>query len=423
MAQLSDDCFRPGADLMPLQDALQLLTERLGPVADIETVSLKLARGRVLADDITSGMDVPPHDNSAVDGYGFRLADLGAEGTTRFDVIARATAGHPIERPPDWTLPTGASVRVFTGAPVPPECDTIVMQEDVEVLDDGAVLIPAGLKLGANRRSAGEDIQTGNRILSRGQRLKPQHLGVAASVGCTQLPVYVPLQVAIFSTGDEVTEPGVALPAGGIYDANRIMVTALCEELGAEVDDLGILPDQADKIHQALERAAANHDLIITSGGVSVGDEDHVKAAVEALGQLHFWRLAIKPGRPIALGQVAGIPFAGLPGNPVAAMVTFLRIVRPVVLSLSGATDLTPKSFQVPAGFTYAKKRQRREMIRARIEPGENNIPTAQRFKEQGAGILTSITSSDGLVELPEDKGEVAVGDMVDFFPFSEVDA
>ncbi len=423
MAQLSDDCFRPGADLMPLLDALTLLEQRLDAVVGTEIVPLKMARGRILNEDLVADMDVPPHDNSAVDGYGFRWGDLAPEGDTRFQVIGRAAAGHPVETSPDWSLPVGAAVRVFTGAPVPPACDTVVMQEDASELGDGAVMIPAGLKIGANRRSAGEDIQKGDRILNRGLRLKPQHLGIAASVGRSQLTVYTALRVAIFSTGDEVKEPGTPLPLGGIYDANRIMVAAFCEALGAHVNDLGILPDKSDQIRSALEEATESHDLIITSGGVSVGDEDHVKAAVEELGQLHFWRLAIKPGRPIALGQVRGVPFAGLPGNPVAAMVTFLRIVRPVVLALSGATELTPKSYQVASSFAYTKKRPRRELIRVHIVAGDNNVPTAHRFKDQGAGILTSITSSDGLVELSEDHSEVKVGDMVEFIPFCEVDA
>lgn len=423
MAQLTDDCFVPGADLMPLGEALHLLGSRLGPVVGEEEISLTAARGRILAEDVVSPMDVPPHDNSAVDGYGFRHADLSDGAETNFNVIGRAAAGHPVDTAAGWELPARGAVRLFTGAPVPLTCDTVVMQEDVEDRGDGSINVPAGLKLGSNRRSAGEDVRTGTTILTRGTRLKPQHLGLAASVGRTHLRVFVPLRVAIFSTGDEVKEPGSPLPPGGIYDANRFMVAALCEELGARVSDLGILPDRADTIRQALAQAATDHDLIITSGGVSVGDEDHVKAAVEALGQLHFWRLAIKPGRPIALGQVASIPFAGLPGNPVAAMVTFVRIVRPMVLLLSGAAQIEPRHYQVSAGFDYAKKRPRREMIRARIEPGVDGVPTAQRFKDQGAGILTSITQSHGLVELPEDLTTVTAGDLVDFYPFSEVDA
>jgi len=285
------------------------------------------------------------------------------------------------------------------------------------------VVVPPGLKLGSNRRSAGEDIKTGATILTTGLRLKPQHLGLAASIGLTGLPVFAALRVALFSTGDEVMDPGSQLPPGGIYDANRFMVGALCEELGAKVSDLGILPDREAAILPALESAAIDHDMIITSGGVSVGEEDHVKAAVEKLGQLHFWRLAIKPGRPIALGQAAGVPFAGLPGNPVAAMVTFVRIVRPMLLLLSGANQITPRYYRVRAGFDYSKKRPRREMIRARIETDVKGVPTARRFKDQGAGILTSVANSDGLIELPEDLEQVTDGDLVNFYPFSEVDA
>lgn len=423
MAQLSDDCFVPGADLMPLGDALHLLEDRLGPVVAEQEVPLSAARGKFLAEDVISNMDVPPHDNSAVDGYGFRHGDLSDGEATRFDVVGRAAAGHPADTAPDWKLPPLGALRVFTGAPVPADCDTIVMQEDVEECADGGINIPAGLKLGSNRRSAGEDIRAGATILDRGLRLKPQHLGLAASIGRTKLKVFAPLKIAIFSTGDEITEPGLPLPPGGVYDSNRVMVTALCEQLGAQVSDLGILPDQAPAIREALNSTAADHDLVITSGGVSVGDEDHVKTAVEALGHLHFWRLAIKPGRPIALGQVAGIPFAGLPGNPVAAMVTFVRVVRPMVLLLSGASQIEPQSYQVRAGFDYAKKRPRREMIRARVESDTAGNLTAQRFKDQGAGILSSIARSHGLIELPEDLDHVSAGDLIDFYPFSEVDA
>ncbi len=423
MVQLSNDCFVPGADLMTLEEALGLMQSRVSPVVGRETADLGSARGRILAEDVVSSLNVPPHDNSAVDGYGFRYADLSENGATIFDVVGRATAGHPLETPAGWILPARAAVRVFTGAPVPADCDTVVMQEDVDDHGDGTVSVPAGLEPGSNCRAAGEDILAGTTILKKGLRLKPQHLGLAASVGRDSLPVFAPLRVALFSTGDEVKDPGTPLPPGGIYDANRFMVRALCEELGAQVSDLGVLADQEAAVRPALEKAAASHDLIITSGGVSVGDEDHVKAVVESLGGLYFWRLAIKPGRPIALGQVAGVPFAGLPGNPVAAMVTFVRIVRPMVLLLSGASQIEPRYYRVRSGFDYAKKLSRREMIRARIETDEGGAPTAHRFKNQGSGVLSSVASSDGLVELPEDMDQVAAGDLVDFYPFSEVGA
>jgi molybdopterin molybdotransferase len=295
-----------------------------------------------------------------------------------------------------------------------------MMQEDCALEGDILVVRP-GIKRGANRRAAGEDIAAGAVVLKAGQRLRPQDLGQAAAVGRASLEVSRPLRVALFSTGDELVEPGTALPPGSIYDSNRFTIAGLLHALGCRVSDLGILADRPDAVRQALAQAAPLHDLIVTSGGVSVGDEDHVKAAVEALGSIHAWRLAIKPGRPIALGQVQRVPFVGLPGNPVAVMVTFLNLVRPMVLALMGCRDLTPHHFKVRAAFDYKKKKDRREWVRARLVSDGSEGWRAEKFPREGAGILSSLVESDGLVELPEGLTRLEAGTMVDFLPFSEV--
>ena len=416
MAQLSDDCFAHGGRLMTTAEALEHLTGRVSRVTGDETVPLTAALGRILAEDLTAPEDVPPHDNSAVDGYAVHFDDLDPEAETRLPVKGRAAAGHPLEGPAG----RGTAVRIFTGAPMPEGPDTVMMQEDCRLEGDHVVIAP-GIRRGANRRARGEDIRAGTRVLSAGQRLRAQDLGQAAAVGRTALRVSEPLKVALFSTGDELREPGTSLDAGCIYDSNRFTVSALLQGLGCRVADLGILADQADTIRGALEDAAQGHDLIVTSGGVSVGEEDHVKQAVEALGKIHFWRLAIKPGRPIALGQVGRVPLVGLPGNPVAVVVTFVNLVRPMILSLMGGRDLLPHHFRVRAAFDHKKKKNRREWVRARLEADGEGGWQATKFPRQGAGILSSLVESDGLVELPEEMTYLEAGSLVDFLPFSEV--
>ena len=294
------------------------------------------------------------------------------------------------------------------------------MEEDV-TLDGDEVILPAGLKRGSNRRDAGEDVKTGDVIIRRGQRLRAQEIGLAASVGRADLLVYSRLRAAVFSTGDEVRDPGGDAPDGCIFDANRYAIMSLLEGLGCTVTDLGILADDEEIIAGAFVEAAVGHDLLITSGGVSAGEEDHVKAAVERHGRIDFWRLAIKPGRPIALGQVDGTALVGLPGNPVAAMVTFMIVARPLVLGLAGAGDAPAHRFRVEAGFDYKKKAGRREWARVTLETGSDGQLIARKYKSSGAGILTSMVEADGLVELGEDVTSVASGTPVEFLPFSEV--
>ena len=422
MAQLTDDCFAFDGPLMRVDAALALLGERVAAVAEVETLALRAAAGRLLAEDVVAGRCVPPHDNSAVDGYAVFHSDLNPESETRLPLAGRAAAGHPLGSAPG----AGSAIRIFTGAPMPAGMDTVFMQEDCREVDGPRstreVVLPAGLKPGANRRRAGEDIESGSTILRAGRRLRPQDIGLAASIGRTELKVYAPIRAAVFSTGDELHDPGGgAPPEGGVFDANRHSLIALLENLGCVVTDLGILADTPAVIREILDKAAKDHAVIVTSGGMSVGEEDHVKGAVEALGQLFFWRLAIKPGRPLALGKIGSAAFCGLPGNPVAMMVTFLRIARPVILRLMGATDTDPHLFRVAADFEHKKKADRREWVRVSLDVRPDGTMVAHKFPRDGAGILSSMVGADGLVELPEDLTRLKPGTEVDFLPFSEV--
>jgi molybdopterin molybdotransferase len=414
MAQLSDDCFAFGGGLLEVAVALAHIDERIERVVEAETVPLAAAAGRILARDLRAPMDLPPHANSAVDGYAFAHADLRA-GETVLPVGGRAAAGHPLGR----GLRPGEAIRIFTGAPMPEGADTVMMQEDCRREGDHVRLRP-GIKKGANRRRAGEDVAEGAVALAAGRRLGPADLGLAAALGYAELPVHRRLRAALLSTGDEIREPGAALPAGAVYDVNRFLLRALLEGLGCLVDDLGIRPDHAGALADTLAEAAGGHDLIVTSGGVSTGEEDHVRPVLERLGRLHFWRLAIKPGRPVALGQIGGVPLIGLPGNPVAVFVTFAVLARPLILRLAGAAAPPPRSFPVAAGFAYRKKPGRREYLRARLERGGAG-PVAVKYPQDGAGILSSIVHSDGLVVLDEATSDLRIGDRVEFLPFSEV--
>ena len=415
MAQLSEDCFAFGGKLLGVDAALALIRERIAPVVGEESVALAEACGQVLARDILALIDVPPHANSAVDGYAVAHADLLANAETVLPVTGRAAAGHPLDRP----VRRGEAIRIFTGAPMPDGLDTVMMQEDC-VVEAGRVRLAPGIKKGANRRHSGEDVARGAVALHAGRRLSPADLGLAAALGNHQLPVFTRLRAALLSTGDEVREPGQPLEPGMIYDANRVMLKALLQRLGCLVSDFGIRPDRAPELADTLAAAAAEHDLIVTSGGVSTGEEDHVKTAIERLGRLDFWRLAIKPGRPVALGQVRGVPLIGLPGNPVAAALTFAVLARPLILRLAGAEPVPPLQIPVVADFSYRKKLGLREYLRASLAR-ENGAAIARRYPKDGAGILSSIVQSDGFVVIAEDTADVTPGMTVDFLPFSEV--
>jgi molybdopterin molybdotransferase len=416
MAQLSDDCFAFGGALMRADAASAILADRATPLAPVERSGLRNAVGRILAANIVAARSVPPHDNAAVDGYAVAFADLDPNAATRLPIVGRSAAGHPMAEP----LRGGTAARVFTGAPMPLGADTVFMQEDVRVEGDTAIL-PPGLKRGSNRRKVGEDIAAGTTVLKAGHRLRAQDVGLIASLGMLEFDAYARLRVAVFSTGDELREPGAAAPSGTVYDANRFVLLAALDRLGFAVSDLGILADRPDAVREALADAAATHDAVITSGGMSMGAEDHVRAAVEMLGALHFWRLAIRPGRPVAFGTLAGKAFLGLPGNPVAMMVTFLRFARPVLLRLAGATDVVPHMQRVRIAADIGKKAGRREWLRVKLAAGDDGIPVAHKFPRDGAGILTSLVESDGLIELDEDTCAVPAGSLVDFLPYTEV--
>ena len=414
MAQLTDDCFAFGGELMPVDTALELIAERVSAVAETDEVALAEADGRVVAADIRAPMALPPFDNSAVDGYAVRHADLAPQGETELKLSGRIAAGGSAV----GLSAAGVAVRVFTGAPLPVDADTVFMQEDASA-GDGCVVLPAGLRKGANLRQAGEDIAKGALLLPQGRRLKPQDIALAAAVGVRRVTVRRRLKVALFSTGDELAEPGDELRPGAIYDSNRVLIAGLLRRFGAEVVDLGILRDDRDELSARLAAAARGHDLIVTSGGVSTGEEDHVKAAVEAAGKLVFWRLGIKPGRPVAMGVIDGTPFAGLPGNPVAVFVTFCHVVRPLLQRLSGMAADPLLRLPVRAAFTYKKKPGRREYVRVSLRFGADGRPECVKHPQEGAGILTSLTETDGLAELTEPVSAVAVGDEVGFLPYA----
>lgn len=409
------DPFAVSKDMMPADEAVRRLAASAAPVAGTEELPLLGALGRVLAEDVRSDRDNPPHDNSAVDGYAVRHADLAAGAETSLPVALRISAGDP----PGPELPPGAAARIFTGAPVPVGADTIFPQE-VCRLEGGDVIVPAAKGPGQNLRRRGEDFFAGDVVMDRGILLRPQELGLAASVGRGTLTVHRKVRVAVFSTGNEVRDPGGDAPPGCIYDSNRFSLMGLLLQLGAEPVDLGILPDRAEVLHRALSNTMGRYDLILTSGGVSTGEEDHVKRVVESLGALDFWRVAIRPGRPLAFGRIGATPFLGLPGNPVASMVCFLMFARPLILTLAGRKTYEFPVISVPAGFAFKKRPGRREWLRGWLETrGEGAV--AMRFPSEGSGILTSMVAAQGLIELTEDMDGVAEGTSVRFLPFAEL--
>jgi molybdopterin molybdotransferase len=419
MAQLTDDCFAFSGPLLPVGEVERIIDERVAAVPEIETVPLKAACGRVLADAVAAAMDLPPFDNSAVDGYAVRHADLASAGESRLAIVDRVTAGRAAAR----ALAPGEAIRIFTGAPMPPRADTVFMQEDVRI-DGTAVIVPAGLRRGANRRLAGEDVRAGAIVLSAGRRLEAQHVALAAAIGLTALNVRRRVRVAVFSTGDEIVEPGSARPAPALFDANRYLLTGLVERLGGAPTDLGILPDDPEVLARAIAAAAQTHDLILTSGGVSTGEADHVRHAVETIGRLVFWRVAIKPGRPVAMAVIPGstrgadAAFVGLPGNPAAVYVTFARVVRPLLLRLAGAESAPLVPMPVRAAFAYSKKAGRREYVRVKLTHALDGAVEAVKHAQEGAGVITSLTETDGLIELPEQTTRIEPGASVGFLSY-----
>lgn len=405
---------QPRPPLKSLDAALAELLAHAQPLPGSQVVDTFEADGRVLAEALVAALQVPPFDNSAMDGYALRAADLSGP-ELALPVSQRIAAGS-IGEP----LVAGTAARIFTGAAVPAGADAVVMQEECSLLEDGRVRINAAVKPGQNIRKSGEDMQLGSTVLTAGTRLGPAELGLAASMGCANLAVARRPRVALFSTGDELVMPGdVApqdLPAGSIYNSNRFFLRAMLQRLGCEVQDLGIVPDSYEATVAALQAAAQQSDLVLTSGGVSVGEEDHIKPAVQALGSLDLWAIAVKPGKPFAYGRLGQAHFIGLPGNPVSSFVTFALLVRPFLLRLQGVQAPAPQAVDMRADFDWPRADKRREFLRVRI----NAQGGLERFANQGSGVLTSAVWADGLVDNPEGQ-TIARGDMVRFVPFAQL--
>ncbi|WP_454630999.1 molybdopterin molybdotransferase MoeA [Bradyrhizobium cenepequi] len=416
MAQLSDDCFASSGPMMSVAEAVRLIATRVTAVPDIETVALAEADGRILANEILAPLPLPPFTNSAVDGYAVASRDLPDGSEQAVPVSGRVQAGAAANA----AIKAGHAVRIFTGAPMPDGADTVFMQEDVRVEGDKVVL-PAGLTPGANVRPAGEDVPLGHAALQAGKRLRPQDVALAAAFGLVRLDVIRRIRVAVFSTGDELVSPGERRAAPQLFDSNRFMLMAMLRRLGCEVSDLGILGDEPASLARALKDVASHHDLILTTGGVSTGEEDHVKAGVESVGRLVLWRMAIKPGRPVAMGIIGGTPFIGLPGNPVASFVTFVHVVRPTILALSGAEPEPLVPMPVRAGFSYKKKIARREYVRVNLRKASDGVLEAIKFPREGAGLLSSLVDTDGLVELGEQITRVEPGQSVGFLSYASL--
>ena len=403
--------------LIPLEEALQRLLGSVEMLGDVERLPILEADGRILAQDVVSALHVPPHDNSAMDGYAVRCADVSATGAVLpiSQRIAAGTVGTPLQ--------AGTAARIFTGAPVPTGADAVIMQEECTVLEDGSVQINAVPQPNQNIRCAGEDVTRGATVLSKGERVTPAVQGLVASLGLAEIDVVRRPRVALLSTGDELVMPGTIapqdMPAGAIYNSNRFFLSSLLRRMGCVVSDLGIVPDQREATIQALRDAAATHDVILTSGGVSVGEEDHIKPAVQALGSLDLWQIAIKPGKPFAygrLGEAGKTHFIGLPGNPVASFATFLILVRPFLLRLQGARDVAMKKVAVRADFTCARADKRQEFLRVR----RNENGGLDLFPNQSSGVLTSVVWGDGLVDKPAG-ATIAAGDMVQFVAYENL--
>lgn len=402
--------------MLSLEQGLELLLSRARCVEETESLPTMDGLGRVLAQPLCSAIDVPGWDNSAMDGYALRYDDVGPS-HGRLRVAQRIPAGIAGE-----PLAPGTAARIFTGAPVPEGADTVVPQEDCE-REGELVRLPIEVRPGANIRRAGEDIAAGAQVIAAGTRLAPQHLGLAASVGAAQLEVYRPVRVAVLASGDELVMPGNPLGPGQIYNSNRFVLRGLLEAMGCQVVDLGIVEDTLDATLEALAAAAESADLVVASGGVSVGEEDHVKPAVERLGTLDLWSLAIRPGKPVAFGHIGEhrTPFIGNPGNPVSLFVTFCLFARPFIQRMQGiAGDILPRSVRVRAGFDSGRPNKRREFQRARIATGADGEPEVIVHPSRSSAVLSSVAWATGLVVIPEDR-VIRRGDLVDFIPMTEL--
>ncbi|HSS64268.1 MAG TPA: gephyrin-like molybdotransferase Glp [Gammaproteobacteria bacterium] len=407
-----DFCYPDG--MISVDQARAFILERARVVAEAEIVDISVALGRVLAESHLSPIDVPGYANSAMDGYAVRSADFAQEEEARLRITQRITAGVT-----GGSIGSGEAARIFTGAPIPEGADAVVMQERCRA-DGDFVSIPGPVPAGDNVRPRGNDIVAGREVLPKGMRMRPQDMGLAASVGLARLSVFRKLRVAIFSTGDELVKPGESLPMGKIYNSNRYTLQGLLTALGCEILDLGMVEDTLEATRTALKEAAGRADVIVTSGGVSVGEEDHVRDAVDAIGHIELWRVAVKPGKPLAYGRIGQADFLGLPGNPVSTLVTFCMFVRPFLLIRQGAVDVLPRPYPVRAAFEWRKAGNRREFARARLVREDGQAPRAEIFPKQGSDVLTSTVWAEGVVEIPEGI-QVAPGDTILFYPFSDL--
>lgn len=422
--RLGDDCFRNDGRLMRHAEVLALLDERLTGVVGTERLPLDRAVGRFLAEHVVAARDVPLHDNAAVDGYAFAHADYARRNTLA--LRGRVAAGDPA--PP--TLGAGGAVQIFTGATIPEGADTVAMQEDCALSDDGStVTIPAGLRPGANLRRAGEDMKAGATALETGRRLNPADIAALASFGLDSVSVRRTLRVAIASTGNELVEPGDgagALALGQVFDSNRAMLKALAATLPLELTDLGILADDAGAIAATLGDAACRHDIIVTTGGASRGEEDHLAATLERIGRRHLWQIAVKPGRPLIFGQIPGngrdCAVFGLPGNPAAVFVSFLLYLRPALARMGGGALAPVLRLPLPAAFEISRRKTgRREFLRGWLNSDAAGVLVVEKYPQDGSGLITGLRRATGLIELAEEVGHVARGDRVTFIPLSSL--
>lgn len=414
--KLLDDCFLHDKDRLTHAEALEILRSRLAPVAGTEPVPLAEATGRILAETIVAPRNIPAHTNAAVDGYAFAHAQYDARNGSRFTVPGRAAAGHAFGAP----LGAGEALRILTGAVMPEGADTVAMQEDVTP-EGTSVFIPGGLKPGANRRLAGEDVEAGSTLADASLRLRPQDIAALAATGIGDALCRKRLRVAVISTGDELLSAGAPFAEGHVYDANAPMLTALTGLCGHAPSFLGILPDNAASVRASLAEAAANFDVVITSGGASRGEEDHVVNSLDALGSLRMWQLAIKPGRPMSFGQIGDCVFLGLPGNPVAVFVCFLLYAAPVLALLGGAGWREPRRYDVQAAFALNRRKTgRREFLRGQLVPDEAGQLSVKPYPRDGSGLISSLRASSGLIEIPEALEAVREGQRVSFIPYSE---
>ena len=415
--RLINDCFLHDKDRMRHNEVIDLLHARLSRTAEIESVSLDRAHGRHLAEPVIAPRNVPLHDNSAVDGFAF--AHSRYEAARTMNVGPRIAAGDLR----NVSLATGSAARIFTGAAMPINADTVAMQEDCRLEENGStVTLPLGLKSGANRRLAGEDVAAGDTVVEAGRLLRPQDMAALASLGAAEVYVYRKLRVSLVSSGNELLRPApdAAIAHGQVYDSNHHMLEALCRLQPVEIRDLGILKDDRAVVEHALSKAAAECDVILTTGGASGGNEDYMVGALDRLGKRHMWQIAIKPGRPMTFGQIGNCVYLGLPGNPVAAFICFLLYAIPVLRILSGGNYSPPLLIPVPADFEIAKKKtDRREFLRGWLDRTDNGL-VARKFPYDGSGLISGLRRADGLIELPEDVAGIAHGDLISYIPFSE---